>query len=183
MTDNTDTPVDRHAEIERLAGLNVIDYETARVKAAERLRMRTKVLDEQVEKTRRALGQDEDADDRQGRVVKIEDTLPWHEPVDGDHLLTALVAAVRTYAVLPDHAAVAIALWILHTWMVNSFTISPRLAVTSPTKGCGKTTILRILNDLAHPEQGDPASQARGQHLTPGTFPSRGTVSADDTLG
>jgi putative DNA primase/helicase len=32
--------------------------------------------------------------------------------------------------------------------MVNAFTMSPRLAVTSPTKGCGKTTILRFLNQV-----------------------------------
>src|SRR5262245_57559093 len=111
-------PVDRKVEIERLAGLNVIDYETARAKAAERLGMRAHVLDKQVSKTRRALGQDDDAENRQGRLVKIEDTLPWPELVDGDHLLTELAAAVKTYVVLPDHAADTIALWVLHTWVV-----------------------------------------------------------------
>jgi putative DNA primase/helicase len=147
--DNTpNEPVDRKVEIERLASLNVIDYETARAKAAERLGLRAHVLDKQVIKTRRALGQDEDADDRQGRLVKITDVMPWHERVDGDRLLTELALAVKTYAVLPDHAADAIALWILHTWVVNQFSISPRLAVTSPTKGCGKTTIIRILNKV-----------------------------------
>ena len=39
-------------------------------------------------------------------------------------------------------------LWILHTWLVNEFSISPRLAITSPTKGCGKTTVLRFLNKV-----------------------------------
>jgi Protein of unknown function (DUF3631) len=134
-------PVDRKIEIERLAGLNVIDYEAARSRAAERLGMRAHVLDKQVKKTQRTLGHDEDAEDRQGRLVKITDILPWPEMVDGDHLLTEL-------AVLPDHAADAIALWTLHTWVVTQFGISPRLAVTSPTKGCGKTTIIRILNKV-----------------------------------
>src|SRR5262249_2172939 len=55
----------------------------------------------------------------------------------------------KTYAVLPDYAAETIALWILHTWTVNQFSISPRIAITSPTKGCGKTTVLRILNKVA----------------------------------
>ena len=70
--------------------------------------------------------------------MKIADVLPWHEPVDGDRIATTLAAAAKTYAVLPDTAADAIALWILHTWLVNEFTISPRLAVTSPTKGAAK---------------------------------------------
>ena len=33
-----------------------------------------------------------------------------------------LAAAVKIYAVLPDNAADAIALWVLHTWMANEFT-------------------------------------------------------------
>jgi len=36
----------------------------------------------------------------------------------------------------------------LHTWLVDKFIITPRLAVTSPTKGCGKTTVLRFLNQV-----------------------------------
>src|SRR5262245_11315541 len=103
MTDTTDNndnnePVDSKVEVERLAGLNVIDYEKARMKAAERMGIRAHVLDKQVKKTRRALGQ-EDEDDRQGRVVKINDVMPWPGRVDGDRLLTELTAAVKTYAV------------------------------------------------------------------------------------
>ena len=74
--------------------------------------------------------------------------LPWPERVDGDQIATTLAAAAKTYAVLPDAAADTLALWVLHSWLVNQFTISPRLAVTSPTKGCGKTTILRLLNKI-----------------------------------
>jgi hypothetical protein len=80
--------------------------------------------------------------------VKIPDVLPWYEPVDGDMIASTLAAAIKTYAVVHDTAADAIALWILHTWLVNDFNISPRLAITSPTKGCGKTTILRLLNQI-----------------------------------
>src|SRR5262249_9433778 len=112
----TDEPVDRQSEIERLAGLNVIDYEAAPAQVAKRLGVRSHVLDREVAKKRRDLClYDEASDDRQGRLVKIEDRLPWHELVDGDHLLTELVAAVKIYAVLPDHAAVTMALWVLHT--------------------------------------------------------------------
>ena len=111
--------------------------------------MRAHVLDRAVAKKRRELGLETDEDDDgQGRAVKIVDVLPWHEPVAGDQIAETLAAAVKTYAVLPDTAADAIALWILHTWLVNDFPISPRLAVTSPTKGCGKTTVLRVLNKV-----------------------------------
>jgi hypothetical protein len=118
-----------------------------RTEAAKRLGVRASILDRAVAKKRRELGlESDDDDDGQGRAVKIVDVLPWPEPVDGDQIATMLAAAVKTFAVVPDLAADAIALWILHTWLVNAFTISPRLAVTSPTKGCGKTTVLRLLN-------------------------------------
>jgi hypothetical protein len=150
MKADRDHDVDRVVEIERLAALDMIDYDVARVEAAKRLGVRASVLDRAVAKKRRELGLDTAEDDSgQGRAVKITDILSWHEPVGGDQIATTLAAAVKTYAVLPDAAADAIALWILHTWLVNEFTISPRLAITSPTKGCGKTTVLRLLNQLA----------------------------------
>lgn len=150
MTAADDT-IDRVVEIERLAALDPITYETTRTEAAKRLGMRASILDRVVAKKRRELGleTDDDENNGQGRAVKIVDVLPWHEPVDGDRLATTLAAVVKTYAVLPDTAADAIALWIMHTWMVSSFMISPRLAVVSPTKGCGKTTVLRLLSKLA----------------------------------
>jgi putative DNA primase/helicase len=52
------------------------------------------------------------------------------------------------YLVLPDHAAVAIGLWIIRAWCDDAFSISPRLAVLSPVKRCGKTTLLEIIAKL-----------------------------------
>jgi putative DNA primase/helicase len=143
-------PIDRAVEIERLAALDPVAYEVARNDAAKLLGMRASILDKVVAAKRRELGlKTETVDDGQGRTVSIDDVLPWHEPVDGDFLATALSAVIRAYAVVPDYAADTIALWIFHTWLVHRFSISPRLAVTSPTKGCGKTTILRLLKRLA----------------------------------
>ena len=92
---------------------------------------------------------DTNKDEGQGRAVKIVDPLPWHEPVSGDRLAETLAVVVKQYLVLSDAAADVIALWVMHTWCVNAFTMSPRLAITSPTKGCGKTTVLRLLNHIA----------------------------------
>jgi len=141
--------IDRVVEIEQLASLDLIAYETVRTAAAERFGFRAHVLDAVVRKKRRELGLDTDDDDPgQGRAVKIADLLPWAEAVEGDHVASALAASLKRYVVLPDAAADAVALWVLHTWLIDRFTISPRLAVTSPTKGCGKTTVLRFLNQV-----------------------------------
>jgi putative DNA primase/helicase len=141
--------IDRECEIERLAALDPIAYEVTRAESAKRLGMRASILDRAVAKKRRELKLDIDQDDDgQGRAVRINDVLPWPDPVDGDYVASALAAGAKTYAVIPDAVADTIALWVLHTFLVNKFTVSPRLAVTSPTKGCGKTTILRFLNQV-----------------------------------
>ena len=52
--------VDRVVEIERLAALDSINYETARIEAADRLKIRASVLDREVTKKRRTLGLETD---------------------------------------------------------------------------------------------------------------------------
>jgi hypothetical protein len=142
--------IDRTVEIERLASLDPIDYEVSRSAAAGRMSIRTPVLDGLVKKKRRELGLEMAGDDvGQGRAVKIEDILPWPDDIEGDRVASGLSASLKNYVVLSEAAADAVALWVLHTWLVDDFTISPRLAITSPTKGCGKTTLLRFLTQVA----------------------------------
>jgi putative DNA primase/helicase len=49
---------------------------------------------------------------------------------------------------MPDWAADTVALWAAHTHLVDCFGISPRLAIRSPEKGCGKTTLLDALSRI-----------------------------------
>ena len=150
MTDTSNNDIDKITEVERLAGLDVLDYEATRVDAAQRLGVRASVLDREITRVRRKLGLDvSDDDNGQGRAVKFTDVWAWPEVVDGDFLATTLARAVKTYAVLSDAQADAIAIWAVHSWMIDRFSISPRLAITSPTKGCGKTTVLRLLGQIA----------------------------------
>jgi putative DNA primase/helicase len=73
---------------------------------------------------------------------------PWPKSVNGAEFLDRLAASIRRYVVMPDHAADIAALWVLHTYLLDCFGISPRLAITSPEKGCGKTTLLDVLSRL-----------------------------------
>jgi putative DNA primase/helicase len=74
---------------------------------------------------------------------------PWPDPVDGASLVFDLESAINAHAVLPDGAGVAMALWIVHTYCLDAAAITPRLAIVSPTKRCGKTTVLKLLGALA----------------------------------
>jgi hypothetical protein len=74
-------------------------------------------------------------------------------PVDGAALVEELVTFCGRFAVLPPHAAVALALWIVHSRVIDASDRSPRLCVLSPTTQCGKGTVLAILAALvARPE-------------------------------
>jgi hypothetical protein len=49
---------------------------------------------------------------------------------------------------LREHEYVATALWALHTHVYSQFLITPRLALVSPVRGCGKTNTLELLKLL-----------------------------------
>jgi Protein of unknown function (DUF3631) len=66
----------------------------------------------------------------------------------------------RHIAVSPAER-MAIALWILHSWIFDRFAVTPRLALLSPIRGCGKTTLLVLIETLvANPWRTDDISPA-----------------------
>ncbi len=83
-----------------------------------------------------------------GRPPLIEDPEPWPHPVVGAQLLMDLEDVFARHLVLPAHASIALALWTLHTYLLNAFQLSPILAVTSATKRCGKSLLLVVLGAL-----------------------------------
>src|SRR5262249_48941560 len=87
----------------------------------------------------------EGTEKKQGQSLMLADPEAWPEPVDGAVLLDDLVAIVKKYVVLPDGAAEASALWVLHTYCIEALDTSPILAITSPQRRCGKTTLLTVL--------------------------------------
>jgi hypothetical protein len=76
-------------------------------------------------------------------------------------VLDMLVRVIQRQVVLDTHAAIAIALWIVGTFGFQGATIFPRLAITSPTKRCGKSTLLTLIGTLvSNPLKADNASPA-----------------------
>ncbi len=132
---------DRQAALAGLAALDPIAYDRVREEAARLLGCRAATLDREVVKRR---GNEKDRD-RAGSPVEFEDPEPWPEPVDPAAMLAELEAHFTRRAVLPEHGGVILALWAAHTWTFDTGPITPRLAVTSPQKGCGKSTVLDLL--------------------------------------
>jgi hypothetical protein len=48
-----------------------------------------------------------------------------------------------------DHQRHAVALWIAHTWLFDRLDLTPRLAILSPLKRCGKTRVLTLVRLLS----------------------------------
>ena len=90
----------------------------------------------------------EDARPSVGAIPLLSDPEPWPHPVDGAELLAALCEAISRFIVLPTGALEAMALWVLHAHAHDAFFVSPRLALYSPEKRCGKTNAMTILATL-----------------------------------
>jgi putative DNA primase/helicase len=137
------TGSDDTSEIARLAGLSRHEYERERSAAAKKLKYRVTFLDRQV-----AAARGDDAPSGQGQALNLRDPEPWPNPVDGAALLDNIVAELRRYVVFGAAAVDAVALWAVASHSFNQFVIFPRLFITAPEKGCGKTTLLDALSRL-----------------------------------
>jgi putative DNA primase/helicase len=70
---------------------------------------------------------------------------PCPGPIQTSALLDEIKKCLENYVVLPDHASTFLALWVLHTWVYDAANVSPFALIVSPTKQCGKTTLLVVL--------------------------------------
>ena len=129
--------------VARLAALDPLEYERVRKSEADRLDIRVGALDDAIKRARPKA--DEQPSASGGRALSLPDTEPWPDPVNGAAVLDDVSAAFTRHLALPTGAADALALWCAYTHAFDAFPISPRLAITSPEKRCGKTTLLRML--------------------------------------
>jgi hypothetical protein len=131
------------AEIKRLTKLSPLQYARERASVAERFGIGVAVLDKLVNVERR-----KDDEGKQGRAISFPGRELWSEPVDGAVLFGEIADAIRRHVVVSDQCRDTAALWAAHTYLLDQFLISPRLAIRSPTKQCGKTTLLDVLEHL-----------------------------------
>ena len=73
---------------------------------------------------------------------------------------------LEQYLDLKPHEYVAVALWALHAHVYDRFMVTPRLALMSPVRGCGKTLVLDVLERLTpRAEKTDSITPAAIYHL------------------
>jgi hypothetical protein len=84
------------------------------------------------------------------KAMIVPGTEPWPIPVSGAEALDAVLVIVMRYIVITKTAGVALALWILHSYLMDAWQHSPILAVVSPVKRCGKSTLLSMSQALVY---------------------------------
>ena len=80
----------------------------------------------------------------------LKEVAPWPSPINGDVLVQDIVELLNRYVSLPEGAAIAVALWVLFSHTVDAARVAPILAILSPVKKCGKTTLLGVLRRIVH---------------------------------
>jgi len=85
------------------------------------------------------------------RLLPQEDEVePWKEPVDLKALLDELLRLLNRFVLLPEWAAEALALWVVHTYAYELRDLTTYIGIESPEKRCGKTTLLTVLGELVN---------------------------------
>jgi putative DNA primase/helicase len=103
-----------------------------------------------------------------GQATRPPEEEPWDDPImDIGAVLDETVAEMSRYVVASLHHHHSVALWSVWAHLLHredlGVVISPRLAIQSPTKRCGKTTYLKIVTCLV------PRPQPTGS-LTPSSL-------------
>jgi hypothetical protein len=92
--------------------------------------------------------------------------------IPGNDLLGLMVSLIAEYIWVTAEQLLTIALWILHTYTFHQFRHTPRLLIISPIEECGKTTVLKVIEQLVHePERYGSVTAATIYHQlehTPG---------------
>jgi putative DNA primase/helicase len=136
-------PAERiRVEVARLAKLDRAGYLAERKATAKALGIPATELDKLVEKARPA----PEVAAREPLAPLPPEASP--EPVIPRAVLDEVRDFLRRFIVVDAHALIAIALWIAFTHCFEVAETSPRLAILSPTKRCGKSRLLELLAAL-----------------------------------
>ncbi len=133
--------------VEAAARLSPLDYDRHKDELVELLGgVSKRTLDGLVKQARRINAENEEEDVSPNSV--FSDEQPWPEPVEGKGLVQEIQTVIRSHVILSDREALAVALWILTSYVFRQFRICPRLLISSPEKRCGKTTLLETIQAL-----------------------------------
>ena len=85
------------------------------------------------------------------KAIEIPPTAePWSEPVVAQEVLDGICKELKRFVVMEDSFYLAVALWIVLTYLHDVVDILPILLITSPVEDCGKSTLLELVLYLSN---------------------------------
>jgi hypothetical protein len=93
-----------------------------------------------------------DEDDRVASARRATAAAPTSAKTAGPevNVLDLVLHLVELHIAATPEERLAVALWILHSYVFDRFDVTPRLALLSPVRGCGKTELLILLELLVN---------------------------------
>jgi hypothetical protein len=82
-------------------------------------------------------------------TIIFDPIVPHPAPVQVSDLLNDIEGVIQRHVILNEHAAAALAVWVLHTYVFEMRDTVAYVAIESPEKRCGKTTLLSVLAAMA----------------------------------
>lgn len=70
------------------------------------------------------------------------------QPVDPPQMLDGVVDVLTRFIIMTPHQRVAVALWIVHTWLIEIAEVAPLLLITAAERESGKTQLLSLVSML-----------------------------------
>ncbi len=136
------------------------------------------VLAKQMHKARGTTADTEDGEAGQPLLL-AENPEPAQKPRPLGDLILYIVRAIDRQVMVPPHAAMAVALWIVGTYGFKGAFIFPRLVLQSAAPRCGKSTLLALIAALSsRPLKADSISASALFRLI--ARPSPPTICADE---
>lgn len=128
------------AAINQMAELSELDYQLKRVETAKALNnMSVGALDKLVKQARNEL-------EAEATPSLVIDTEAYSEPVNGAALVDEIYNIIRQHIACTDAVAIAVALWIVFTWVLEASHIAPIAWINAPEKRCGKSQLLTLIS-------------------------------------
>lgn len=80
--------------------------------------------------------------------LKFKAPEQWSEKVEFRDVLKEVDDLLKKFVYMGNSQRLLVSQWVISTWFIDYLDYLPYLLVTSPTKRCGKTKLMRVLSEL-----------------------------------
>ncbi|MCK5681343.1 DUF3631 domain-containing protein, partial [bacterium] len=131
-----------NSKIKALAHLEPVALDIERKELMKKYGIKAKTIDEVLANVR--------AETNEDTTSIVNDVEAWHQKVNGADLLHKISSLIATFTILPSLMYDVLALWVLLTYCYDNYRILPQVAIYSPEKRCGKSTLMEVVEAVAH---------------------------------